>query len=60
MTTIAAFFCGVAATTLQSTSGTTLTAVDSAVNVPLFLSMAFSIASAANSLMAIAWEQSFV
>lgn len=60
LTTIAAFFSGVTATMIQFTYQTTATSLQVAVNTLLFLSLAFSIASAANSLLVMSWRQSFV
>ena len=60
MTTIAAFFCGVAATTLQSTSGSITSKLDQTANTLLFLAIISSLASAANSIIAMGWERATV
>ena len=60
MTSVAAFFCGVAASTLQSTFGSTTTKLAQTVNTLFFLSIISSLASAANSIIAMIWERSAV
>ena len=60
MTTIAAFFSGVTATIIQFTYEITATPLDVAVNTLLILSLVFSVASAAHSLLVMAWRQSCV
>ena len=60
MTTIAAFFSGVTASTLQFTFTETSSGLDNAVNTLLFSSLIFSIASAVNSLLVMSWKRSFV
>ena len=58
MTTIAAFFSGVTATMIQFTFQSTSTRVEVAVNTSLMLSLAFSVGSAASSLLVMSWRQS--
>lgn len=60
MTTIATFFSGVTATTLQFTFNQTTAAIDNIVNALLFSSLIFSIASAVNSLLIMSWKRSFM
>jgi hypothetical protein len=60
MTTIAAFFSAVTATMIQFTYQVTATPLDVAVNTLLLLSLVFSVASAAHSLLVMAWRQSCV
>jgi hypothetical protein len=58
MTTIAAFFSGVNATMIQFTYQSTSNPLDIAVNTFLLSSLVFSVASAAHSLLVVAWRQS--
>lgn len=60
MTTIATFFSGVTATTLQFTFNQTATVLDNIVNAFLFSSLIFSIGSAVNSLLVMSWKHSFM
>jgi hypothetical protein len=60
MTTIAAFFSAVTATMIQFTYQVIVTPLDVAVNTLLLLSLVFSVASAAHSLLVMAWRQSCV
>jgi hypothetical protein len=60
MTTIAAFFSGVAATTIQFTYESTSTPLEDAVNSFLLSSLICSIASAASSLLVISWRTSYL
>ena len=60
MTSVAAFFCGVAASTLQSTFGSTTTKLAQTASTLFFLSIISSLASAANSILAMDWERSAV
>lgn len=60
MTTIATFFSGVIATTLQSTYNQTATVLDNVVNAFLSSSIIFSIGSAVNNLLVMSWKRSFM
>ena len=60
MTTIAAFFSAVTATMIQFTYQVNTTPLDTVVNVLLIMSLVFSVASAAHSLLIMAWRQSCV
>lgn len=58
LTTIAIFFSGVAATTLQLSYGFTATPLSNAVNGFVFTSLVFSMTSAVNSLLGLTWKES--
>lgn len=60
MTTIAMFFSGGTATTLQLTYTQKNTIIDNIVNAMFFSSLINSIASAVNSLLVMSWKRSFV
>lgn len=60
MTAIATFFASVAATMIQYTYLLNETTIEGVANALILSSLIFSIASAANSLLAMAWRQSFV
>ena len=60
MTTIAAFFSAVTATMIQFTYEATTPPLGAAVNTLFNLSVVFSVASAAHSLLVMAWRQSCV
>ena len=55
--TIATFFSGITATVLQFTFEHNETRIEILVNVFFFLSIVFSISSAANGLLVIAWRR---
>lgn len=60
ITTIATFLSGVTASMVQITSQNTAGAVGTAVNALLLSSLVFSVASAASSLLVMAWQSSVV
>lgn len=60
MTTIASFFSGVMATTLQLTFNQTIAVIDNILNVLLFSSLILSISSAVNSRLIMSWKRSFM
>lgn len=60
MTTIASFFSGVMATTLQLAFNQATAVIDNIVNVMLFSSLILSISSAVNSRLIMSWKRSFI
>lgn len=57
LTTIATFFSAITATTLQFSFQQTDTTLDNLVNALWLLSLVFSISSAINSLLSMAWSK---
>lgn len=60
LSTIATFFSSVTATMIQFSYQTTSTRISVAVNTFWFLSLVFSIASAAHGLLVMSWRQSYM